>query len=248
MLASEAARFLSKPFAQLTRAFPGLYRRQATPAEKLLLDDVGLVRGSSPFFPLPALSFLSSFFFPRFRGKAYCPLATLVLTKEIDAINARDATAMHALQSPPAPALVAATDPLGRPYQLARLVHSPATGPTVAAAPAPAAPAGNGSAAAAKSTARTARRPANPLAPAFARSHGLASPADERPVQLVPVRLNVELDGLRLREVFTWNLHVRFFACRPAGCGLRRRVGPGCGVPDALARGRKRRCPCGLLP
>ena len=43
------------------------------------------------------------------------------------------------------------------------------------------------------------------LAPYFAARTGCASEADSMPLELVPIRLNIEKFGVRIRETFTWN-------------------------------------------
>eukprot|EP00045_Choanoeca_perplexa_P008159 m.74826 g.74826 ORF g.74826 m.74826 type:complete len:443 (-) comp14383_c0_seq2:58-1386(-) len=54
--------------------------------------------------------------------------------------------------------------------------------------------------------ARRADRCRNPLATYYRSPHGLASSADDKLERLVPVRINIEQDGYKFRDQFTWNI------------------------------------------
>lgn len=112
--------------------------------------------------------------------------ATLVRASDVDDLLARNVP-KDRLEKAPVPSKRPHVGPDGR-YHLTRSVHAPAS-------------------AICSGLGRVAPRPSNPLAPAFRRRYGLAAPADNKEVQLAPIRLSLDLEHQKVRETFTWNLN-----------------------------------------
>ncbi len=111
-----------------------------------------------------------------------CNLATLVYAREIDLLVTGNEQA-HALRLHPE---LVKKPVRGAMYELVHASHVPQAAPCTHT--------------------RLASRFTNVLAPNFRRKYGMASKSDELPVRLAPIRLSLDYEQQRIREIFCWNL------------------------------------------